>query len=117
MMSVESLPARLDMAGRRFRRRTRFAGPTSYAFLAPAAVLFVVFIAYPILWVVEQSLFAKRAGQTVFVGLAAYAETLADPVFWTVVRNMLLWGAITVPVQMLIGGVIAYFIERHTHRL
>jgi len=40
MMSVESLPARLDMAGRRFRRRTRFAGPTSYAFLAPAAVLF-----------------------------------------------------------------------------
>ena len=30
---------------------------------------------------------------------------------------MVLWGAITIPVQMLIGGLLAYFIERHTHRL
>ena len=29
---------------------------------------------------------------------------------------MFLWGLITIPVQMLIGGVIAYFIERYTHR-
>ena len=29
---------------------------------------------------------------------------------------MFLWGSITIPVQMLIGGVIAYLIERYTHR-
>jgi ABC-type sugar transport system permease subunit len=29
---------------------------------------------------------------------------------------MFLWGAITIPVQMVLGGTIAYLIERHTHR-
>ena len=51
------------------------------------------------------------------VGIARYREVLTSPVFWTVVVNMTLWAAITVPVQMLIGGTIAYFIERHTIRL
>jgi len=30
---------------------------------------------------------------------------------------MALWGVITIPVQMLVGGVLAWFIERHTDRL
>ena len=86
-----------------------------YLFALPATLLFVVFIAYPIVWVVEQSFFARaRDGTEPFVGLSTYASTLADPVFWTVVRNMVLWGAITIPVQMIVGGLLAYFIERHT---
>ena len=42
---------------------------------------------------------------------------MTDPTFWIVVRNMALWAVITIPVQMLIGGLLAWFIERHTHRL
>ncbi|WP_245435021.1 carbohydrate ABC transporter permease [Rhizobium anhuiense] len=41
-------------------------------------------------------------------------SVLSDPTFWIVVRNMALWGVITIPVQMLVGGLLAYFIERHT---
>lgn len=89
-----------------------------YLYLLPAILLFVIFIAYPIVWVASESLFTKSAnGPETFVGLQGYREALSDPVFWTVVRNMVLWGAITIPVQMLIGGLLAYFIERHTHRL
>jgi ABC-type sugar transport system permease subunit len=94
-----------------------FVGPTAYFFLLPATLLFAVFVAYPILWVMGESLLAQdpTRGER-FVGLSNYLTVFADPVFWIVVRNMILWGAITIPVQMLIGGTIAWFIERHTER-
>ena len=97
-------------------RRPRTSHPQIYLFVLPATLLFLVFIAYPILWVTEQSLKNAEGGAAGFFGLAGYGRVLADPVFWTVVRNMALWGVITIPVQMLIGGMLAYFIERHTHR-
>lgn len=88
-----------------------------YLFAVPAVLLFVVFIAYPILWVAGQSLYTRGAAGDVWAGFANYRAALTDPVFWIVVRNMTLWGVITIPVQMLIGGLLAWFIERHTHRL
>src|SRR5690348_4195558 len=95
----------------------QFVGPTAYLFLLPGTLLFAVFVAYPILWVMGQSLLAQDPthGEQ-FVGLTNYLTVFTDPVFWIVVRNMILWGAITIPVQMLIGGTIAWFIERHTER-
>jgi multiple sugar transport system permease protein/raffinose/stachyose/melibiose transport system permease protein len=89
-----------------------------YLFALPATLLFAVFIAYPILWVAGQSLWTRTgSGAQAFAGLENYWTVLSDPTFWIVVRNMILWGAITIPVQMLIGGLLAYFIERHTNRL
>jgi ABC-type sugar transport system permease subunit len=79
--------------------------------------MFMVFIAYPIFWVVASSIVEHEAGGGPrSVGLSNYARALTDPVFWIVVRNMVYWGAITIPVQMLIGGVIAYHVERYTQR-
>lgn len=88
-----------------------------YVFALPAVLLFVVFIAYPILWVTGQSFYAASGEARSFAGFSNYATVLGDPTFWTVVRNMALWGVITIPVQMLVGGVLAWFIERHTDRL
>lgn len=99
-------------------RRSASRASTLYLFALPATLLFVVFIAYPILWVVGQSLYGGTTGSGIaFVGLANYTAVLGNPTFWIVVRNMVLWGVITIPVQMLIGGLLAYFIERHTHAL
>ncbi|CAM5763038.1 ABC transporter permease [Labrys miyagiensis] len=99
-------------------RRSRRSRLASYGFVIPATTLFAVFIAYPILWVLGQSLYGRNAaGVTAFSGVANYAAVLGDATFWIVVRNMVLWAVITIPVQMLIGGLLAYFIERHTHRL
>jgi len=117
-MSVQTISGRMDATAARPYARSRLKTPGLYLFALPATLLFIVFIAYPILWVTEQSFFSKtQDGAQVFVGLAGYLAAVTDPVFWTVVRNMALWGMITVPVQMLIGGTLAYFIERHTHRL
>ncbi len=54
------------------------------------------------------------AANSQFVGIDNYFAVLTDPVFWTVMKNMFLWALITIPVQMLIGGSIAYFIEFYT---
>jgi raffinose/stachyose/melibiose transport system permease protein len=117
-MSVHTMSDRGYATMSRPRHRSRLKMPGLYLFALPATLLFVVFIAYPILWVAGQSLHTKaQDGTPVFAGLSSYYAVLTDPVFWIVVRNMVLWGVITVPVQMLIGGTLAYFIERHTHRL
>jgi raffinose/stachyose/melibiose transport system permease protein len=90
-----------------------------FLFPLPAVMLFVGFVAYPILWVVDESLLRQAPGSSssAFVGLANYAEVFRDPVFWRAAANMAIWAAITIPVQMLLGGLIAWFIERHTTRL
>ncbi|MDX3926153.1 MAG: sugar ABC transporter permease [Shinella sp.] len=96
-------------------RRAGSGASRLYLFTLPATLLFVVFVAYPILWVAGQSFYTRSgSGETSFAGFANYAVVLGEPTFWIVVRNMALWGLITIPVQMLIGGLLAYFIERHT---
>lgn len=88
-----------------------------YGFLLPACLVFMVFIAYPIAWVFVESLFTGTSADSMqFVGVDNYLAVLNDPVFWRVVWNMFLWALITIPVQMVIGGVIAYFIEFYTDR-
>lgn len=88
-----------------------------YTYVLPAVLMFVAFVAYPILWVIVESLYGVNGSLgSQFVGLAQYLRALGDPVFWRVLSNMFLWGAITIPVQMLIGGGIAYLIERYTDR-
>ncbi len=95
--------------------RKRFSGSAAFLFLLPATLLFVIFVAYPILWVIGKSLYVHQPdGSDTFGGLTNYFDTFRDPVFWIVMRNMFLWGLITIPVQMVIGGTVAYFIERHT---
>ena len=89
----------------------------AYLYVLPAVLLFVLFIAYPILWVICESLYGTGVSHPKgFVGLSHYWQALADPVFWRVLLNMFLWGAITIPIQMVLGGTIAYLIERHTQR-
>lgn len=100
----------------RGRQRGLLRGRSAFLFLAPAVALFVGFVACPILWVLDESLMRQGIdGTSRFVGLANYAAVLRDPVFWIVMRNMALWALITIPAQMLLGGLIAWFVERHTH--
>ncbi len=88
-----------------------------YLFMVPAVVSFLLFIVYPIAWVAFSSAFSQSLyGQVRFAGLANYVELFSDPVFWVILKNMFLWALITIPVQMIIGGLIAYAIEEYTLR-
>src|SRR3984893_4184373 len=95
-------------------RRGSWLERSPYLYVLPATLMFVGLVAYPILWVIGESF--RGANGKSYVGFDQYLRAFTDPVFWRVLRNMFYWGAITVPVQMLLGGSIAYLIERHTSR-
>jgi raffinose/stachyose/melibiose transport system permease protein len=98
------------------KRRARWL-PFPYLYVVPAVAMFVLFVAYPILWVIGKSLHGSGSSHpNAFVGLNHYWQLFQDPVFWRVLLNMFLWGLITIPVQMVIGGTIAYLIETYTTR-
>ena len=80
------------------------------ALLAPALVVYCMFAIYPMLNVVALS-FMRWNGLTAaahFVGLDNYTEVFTqDPVFWTAVRNTVLWTAMSVVFPPTIGFLLA----------
>lgn len=91
---------------------------TDYLYLAPSLILFICFIAYPILFVLYGSAFKwSTLANMSFVGFGNYETLSRDPVFWKTMLNTVYWMIITIFVQMIIGGAIAYAVEEHTTRL
>lgn len=77
---------------------------TAYAFLAPAVVLFGVFLVVPMVGAVWLSLQDSAGfGQAEFVGLDNYVEISGDPVFWRAAANTLGLAVISVPLSLAIG--------------
>jgi multiple sugar transport system permease protein len=77
------------------RRRAsagRHVGIGTIVLLAPACVLFSLFVLYPILRTLLLSLYAwDGIGARTWVGLANYRELFADPVFAKAVANNVRW--------------------------
>jgi raffinose/stachyose/melibiose transport system permease protein len=93
----------------RKQRRGRSFGRLASAlpYLAPALLLYGVFLVYPMLDSVRLSLVTWsgfRTEEPVFVGLENYVRLFtADPVFWTALKNSVIW----VVLSLLIPTVIA----------
>lgn len=94
--------------------RTRLTSSlTGIAFLAPALVLFAVFVVYPIVYNVQASTLdwdGVNAGT--FVGFDNYLRLFKDPVFLTTLRNSALWIPLTIIPQALIGMLLALALNR-----
>ena len=84
------------------RRRQALYG---FMLLSPAVVLMSLFAFVPTGATVWASLFSRGTARRPprFVGLDAYADLFADPVFWKVVGNNLLYAGVTVPVSIAIA--------------
>lgn len=94
--------------------RMRQSMISGYLFLTPAIIFFVVFIAYPILFIGYGSFFSwSTLSNMKFVGLNNYATLFQDDVFGITLRNSLYWILVTVSVQMVLGFLLAYSIEEH----
>jgi multiple sugar transport system permease protein len=77
-------------------------------------------IGYPVLYTFRLSFCKVELGQeaTPFVGLANYADVLADPVFGTTVRNTLIWTALSVGFIVALGLLAALVVnERFPGRM
>lgn len=102
--------------------RTRSATRAPYAFLAPAIILFVLFLLVPIVYTgylslraVEVSGLGLGAGarREVFAGLANYRLALADAELWRGALRVLLYGGILVPVMLGLALLFALLLDSH----
>jgi len=115
MRAGEAGPVALSPSLRHHNRKAR-AGLSVQVFALPAVLIFLGFVAYPVLWIILRSLAPDAAPGSPRGAFGNYFRALGDPVFWIALRNMGLWAALTIPIQMVLGGFIALLIERYTHR-
>ena len=72
---------------------------TSYLFLAPFLVFFIMFVVYPMFMCVYTSFFDATMGrEDIFVGFQNYKTLFNDPVFWVALKNTLIIVLVSVPV-------------------
>ena len=105
--------------GGRQRRRTASAA-VPYAFLAPAIVLFTVFLIIPIGYTGYVSFqkvqlsglgLGSGARREVFAGLENYHDALGDPELWAGVFRVLVYGAILVPTMLGLALLFALLLD------
>ncbi len=107
-------------------RRVRRVNLTPYAMLAPAAILFVLFMAAPIVYTLVLSFQKTKvsglglgagARRTVFAGVENYASALGDPEFLGSVGRVGLYGLVLVPTMLLLALVFALLLDSRRTRL
>jgi len=106
-------------------RRNRRRAAVPYAMLTPAIVLFVVFMAAPILYTVVmsfQTVKVKGLGlgsgskSLVFAGLSNYIDAVSDPEFIGSVLRVLLYGAVLIPVMLGLALLFALLLDSRRSR-
>lgn len=107
----------LGRTGRRRRDATRSpygrsASIQGWLYVAPALVLALVFLFYPLLFNIGNSL-STGGG----IGGANFVRLFADPIFVTAFGNSLLWVVVTTAVEMIIGFLLAYLIHSFLNRM
>ncbi|ABF44128.1 carbohydrate ABC transporter membrane protein 1, CUT1 family (plasmid) [Deinococcus geothermalis DSM 11300] len=96
------------------RRRQHTQAWTAAAFLLPALLMLVVFLVYPLLSSFRLSLLNWNGlGNTAqYVGLQNWADLLRDSVFLTAIRNNGLLALLSIAVQIPVGLVLAFLLNR-----
>ncbi|MBU4611929.1 sugar ABC transporter permease [Achromobacter sp. GG226] len=94
-----------DFARHAQRRHVMYA----WMLLSPALVLLTLFAFIPAVNTLWASLFSRGTArrEPVFVGLDNYATMLADPTFWQVAQNNLLYAAVTIPLSIVLALAMA----------
>jgi sn-glycerol 3-phosphate transport system permease protein len=88
------------------RRRQAIYG---WILLSPAVILLTTFAFYPSLATLWSSLFSRgtRRRPSEFVGEKNYTDLFADPTFWKVVTNNLIYAGATIPISIAIALAMA----------
>lgn len=82
-------------------------------FLAPAIVLFLIFVFYPIVYNLQASTLRwDGVNEGTFVGFDNYVRLFKDPVFHVSVRNSLYWIPLTIIPQAVIGFLLAVALDQ-----
>ncbi len=89
------------------------AGFKKLGWVAPALLLLVVFVYYPIVDNIRLSFFSWNAFSPApeFVGLQNYKDMVADAVFWTALKNNVFYAAVSLLFQVGLALVLAAVLE------
>ena len=86
---------------------------TSYLFLAPFLLFFVMFVIYPMFMCVYTSFFDATMGrEDIFVGFDNYKTLFQDEVFWIALKNTLVIVLVSVPVTCAFSLWVASIISK-----
>ncbi len=91
---------------------------TAWLFIAPFGIFFVLFLIWPVIYMLITSLFDTtlvRAGFGDFVGLANYAEMLSREDFWSSLWHTIQFTLYTVPPLVILAFVFAVLANRVMH--
>lgn len=89
-----------------------------YLYIAPFFISFAIFGLYPLLFSVQLSFSDYRIGRGGnWVGLLNFQRVLADPLFWTSLKNVIILWLGTLPIQLVLGFAIAWLLNSVTARL
>jgi multiple sugar transport system permease protein len=103
----EARPSSKKSPWRRFRR-----GMTPYLFLSPFLVGYIIFMIYPLVYSFNLSLYRKQLiGGLTFVGLANYVKVFKDAFFWEGIRNVLVFGAVQIPIMLIPALLFALLLD------
>ncbi|CAM4432514.1 sugar ABC transporter permease [Paenibacillus phoenicis] len=86
-------------------------GAAGYLFFLPGFLFFALFILYPLIRNLIYSFYDFRLtniNHLEFVGWDNYKHVFGDEVFWISIRNIFIYGIISVPGQMILGFLVAY---------
>lgn len=90
---------------------------TPYLFFAPAAVIMVIALLYPLLYMIWGSFHdwnpSQSLGEAEFTGLKNYFTLLKDPAFLESTRVTLTFAAVVVSVEMFLGVGLALLLDRN----
>jgi multiple sugar transport system permease protein len=109
---------------RRSRRVFSSRAFVPYVFLAPFLALFVSFFFAPFFYALSQSFYTlKRSGlgfgapTVVWVGADNYLKALRDPEFLDGIRRVIVFGAVQIPVMMVLSIILALLMDSTVIRL
>ena len=98
---------------RKSRRLMMRETVTSYLFLAPFLVFFIMFVVYPMFMCVYTSFFDSTMGrEDIFVGFANYVELFQDKEFLNALRNTIIIVVVSVPVTCVFSLWVASAISK-----
>ena len=101
------------VSGKSARKVTTTLRP--YLMVAPAMVIFGLFILYPIFNMIYLSFFDwNLIGEKKFIGVKNYTHMFADTDFWQVLGNSVYYMVMVVILQMALSLLLAVYLNKNT---
>ncbi|MEG2087470.1 MAG: sugar ABC transporter permease [Angelakisella sp.] len=83
-----------------------------YYFIAPAVLVYLLFMVYPMVRSLVLSFQSFDAGKYTFAGLSNYITLTQDPIFWKALGNTFIYLAIQVPLMILLSLTFAVLLDQ-----